>query len=146
MPSRVLASRLAKSLFVLSICLLAGNCVVKSARAEPFSNAVNADWPPFSYTVDGKAQGVLVDLLTEIIGEQMQEPIRFTALPWKRAQYHVEMGTDDALLTFPSEDRKEYAFSSRNVVYELEAHAFVQRGSPEAVFQANDRAGKHCKP
>lgn len=44
------------------------------------------------------------------------------------------MGIDDALLTFPSEDRKEYAFSSRNVVYELEAHAFVQRGSPEAAL------------
>jgi len=102
---------------------------VGMATAQTLKIGYSPDWAPYSVTTDGATQGILPSLLDEIITGHLGVPLEHVGLPWKRVQSLVKSGTLDALITFPSEDRLEYAERSENVVYDLEYRAFVRKGS-----------------
>jgi len=99
------------------------------AIAEEVSIAVNANWAPFTVKYEGHTKGLLVDLLNAIIVERMGYSIRYSPVPWKRAQLQVKSGRSDIMLTYPSDERLTYSERSENVVFALEERAFVKTGS-----------------
>lgn len=118
-----------KKVASLQVIVLALIIVPIESESADLSVAVNDNWPPFSYASGNTDRGVLVRLLTEIVETEMGYQISFEGYPWKRAQNRVKTGSTDALLTYPSDDRKLYAWPSRNIVYELEERAFARKGS-----------------
>lgn len=71
--------------------------------------ALSENSPPTSFVEDGKAVGILKELL-ELVFEQMPNyKLEFYTAPWNRAQYQLQNNNLDMFVTYPSQARKEYA-------------------------------------
>ncbi|NQW00825.1 MAG: transporter substrate-binding domain-containing protein [Rhodospirillales bacterium] len=121
---------------ILAIVLFLTCVPISIAHAETLKIGYSPDWGPYS-VVQGKATvGILPALLDEIITRRLGVPLEHVGLPWKRAQSMVKAGSLDALLTYPSATRLQYAERSGQVVYNLEYRAFVRKGSKAATALA----------
>lgn len=99
--------------------------------ASPLKLAYAENWPPYSYPdAEGKAQGILVELMDSLLAKQMGLEVQHHLLPWKRAQKQVEMGQYDAYMAVPTADRLAFANRSQHVLYWLKVKAFLSRKSP----------------
>lgn len=103
-------------------------CSTGAASAE-LRMSYNSDWPPYSSGVGETVQGILPDLMTEIVEGRMGMKVRHLGYPWKRVQRAVELGSLDAMVTVPTDARLNYARSSRETVYTVEMRPVVVRGS-----------------
>lgn len=68
--------------------------------------------PPYSSSLDDRAVGLFPDLVQLTFSFIPGYTTEHVVLPWARAQYNVRLGLADGLLTYPSEERKEYAVFS----------------------------------
>lgn len=107
---------------VCSFSLAPGN-------AAQLKVAVNSDWPPFSHGTGKTAQGILPDLMKEIVTNKMGIDVVNVGYPWARTQRMVETGQLDAMITVPTAGRLKYANSSEELVYTVEMRSVAKRGS-----------------
>lgn len=73
--------------------------------------------PPYSSSLDERAAGLfpnLVQLTFSFIPGYTAENV---VVPWSRAQYNIRLGHTDGLLTYPSEEREEYAIFSAKPLF-----------------------------
>ena len=117
---------------LLAVAVLVFYAQISAASAQSLKIGYSPDWAPYSIVKDNTTVGILPALLDEIITRNLDIPLEHVGLPWKRVQSMVKAGSLDALITFPSEARLEYAERSSNVVYNLEYRAFVHKGSAAA--------------
>tara|TARA_B100002003_G_scaffold16114_1_gene13454 strand:+ start:2276 stop:3088 length:813 start_codon:yes stop_codon:yes gene_type:complete len=68
--------------------------------------------PPYSSSFDDRAVGLFPDLVQLAFSFIPGYTTEHVVLPWARAQYNMRLGLADGLLTYPSEERKEYAVFS----------------------------------
>ncbi|MDX1561116.1 MAG: transporter substrate-binding domain-containing protein [Marinobacter sp.] len=68
--------------------------------------------PPYSFSLNDKAVGLLPDLVQLTFSFIPGYTTEHVVVPWARAQYNVRLGLADGLLTYPSEARKKYAVFS----------------------------------
>ncbi|MFC4258554.1 substrate-binding periplasmic protein [Marinobacter lacisalsi] len=68
--------------------------------------------PPYSFTHEEKADGLLPDLVQLVFSFIPDYTAESVVMPWPRAQYNVRLGFTDGLLTYPSKERKEYVIFS----------------------------------
>lgn len=88
------------------------------------------EWPPYSYRDEnGKMQGILVDLMDRLLHKMLHIEIEHGGFPWKQAQVMAESGIYDAVITFPSQERKtKYSVSSEHLL-NLEWRGFTSVNS-----------------
>src|SRR5690606_32950202 len=99
---------------------------------RPLRIAYNDTWSPYSYEgKDGKAYGILVDVLEEALVRRMGLQVEHHSYPWNRVQRHVERGVQDAFITVPTPERLIYSASSKEVAFVVEMRAFVSPQSPQ---------------
>ncbi len=88
--------------------------------------------PPLSYGVNNQCQGILHDLLRNVVEEELQYKFECTPLPWKRAQLTVKHYEYDGLSTYPSKSRKEYAYFTTVPIYKLDfGYLVYNKNKPE---------------
>jgi polar amino acid transport system substrate-binding protein len=109
-----------------------------TAQAEPIKLSYNSDWPPYSSGIGSKVNGILPDLMREIIEKRMGQKVEQSGAAWKRAQLMVEKGLADAFVTVPTNKRKKYANSSLGIVYSLEMRAVVKKDSAAHISLKSD--------
>ena len=102
---------------------------VSSGAAAELKMTYNSDWPPYSEGVGDKVSGILPELMTEIVENRMGIKVSHHGYPWKRVQRAVELGKLDAMVTVPTKARLDYAESSKSIVYTIQMHPIVVRGS-----------------
>ncbi|MDI9243859.1 transporter substrate-binding domain-containing protein [Marinobacter sp. CHS3-4] len=73
--------------------------------------------PPYSVAVNEEAAGLLPDIVELVFSFIPEYEAEHVAFPWARAQYNVENGRSDGLLTYPSDDRKKYALFTADPLY-----------------------------
>lgn len=73
--------------------------------------------PPYSYSLDDRATGLFPDLVQLTFRFIPGFTTEHVAVPWARAQYNVRLGLTDGLLTYPSEERQEYAIFSAEPLF-----------------------------
>lgn len=107
--------------FVFSSSLVANHITHKKVMI-----AYAEEWPPYSYRDEqGKMRGILVDLLDTLLSEMLDLDVIHSGFPWKRAQVLAEVGTYDAVITFPSQKRKaKYLVTQENLI-DLEWRGFT---------------------
>ena len=114
------------------VAALAGLALATSApaaRAADMKVAFNSDWAPYSMGAVGDVQGILPELITELVSNQLGVPVEIIGYPWARVQHLVEQGHADAFITMPADSRLQYALTSREVAYTVDMRATVKRGS-----------------
>lgn len=129
----------------LALVPRSGSCAAPAFRMGYFET-----YSPLSYRDEyGNLQGILVDILEEVLGKQMGLPIQHTGYPWLRAQMLAKIGEIDAICTVATAARLEYAVASSEVVVAAPRRVFVRADSPmlTELQQVHDLAGlRELKP
>ena len=87
--------------------------------------------PPYSSSIDERAVGLFPDLVQLTFSFIPGYTTEHVVLPWARAQYNVRRGLTDGLLTYPSEERQEYAtFSARPLFTQDFGHLVYSADNP----------------
>ena len=114
-------------------CHAAGPALVRVAMSEA--------GVPTSYSENGKAAGVLRELLEAVFSELPGYRLEFHVYPWTRAQRAVEDGSMDIFITFPAANRVSYAGFTAHAIYALDYGTIVyDRTSPKAATIAAARS------
>ncbi|WP_150910406.1 substrate-binding periplasmic protein [Marinobacter halotolerans] len=72
---------------------------------------------PYSSSIDERAVGLFPDLVKLAFSFIPEYTTASVVLPWARAQYNVRLGLQDGLLTYPSEERQDYAIFSAKPLF-----------------------------
>lgn len=92
------------------------------------------DWAPYSYRDEnGNMQGILVEIANELLRNKLHLDVRNEGFPWKRAQKLAEEGTFDAVITYPSENRKKKYLYAKEPLTNLEWRGFSSKYSKNYV-------------
>lgn len=87
--------------------------------------------PPYSFLRDGEAAGLLPESMELVFSFIPEYTVNSAVVPWARAQYNVRLGINDGLLTYPSEERRDYAhFSARALIHQDYGHLVYSAESP----------------
>ncbi len=90
-------------------------------------------WAPISAGDEEQVQGILPDLMHEILHIRMGYDVTHLGRPWGRAQKDIENGVADGFITTPTETRKAYANTSEQDVLYIPFQAFVRKNSAAEV-------------
>lgn len=120
-----------RSLFALlfTLLLFSESCL---AAEKIMLTYCASDWAPFSHRDQtGKPKGLYFDIINEIFIKGLGMEIRYLEVPWKRAQYKVETGKADFLITLKTKERLSYAAASSLPLLELFLHIFTYKDHPQ---------------
>jgi polar amino acid transport system substrate-binding protein len=112
---------------ILAVVLIFPFCA--SLFAEDTMDFVYFDnFPPFSWEdSDKQMQGILIDIVDEVIRDQMNINVTHSGYPWARAQIMVKDGTADAFITVPTPEREEYTKISSEPVIVTKVTLFTKK-------------------
>lgn len=100
-------------------------------QAEVIQFAVSEGEPPLSRSHNNKVHGLLPDLIRLVFEYLPEFEAEAQAFPWPRAQYFVEHGELDGLLTYPSDKRKKYAVFGDFPIYRMDfGYLIYRKNSP----------------
>lgn len=75
---------------------------------------------------DAKAEGLLIEILSEILEKNLGYKIIFRQSPWKRCQENVKKGVEDFMVTTPTEKRLTYTKASKMPLIVLKSKMYVK--------------------
>lgn len=96
----------------------------------------NADLAPISYTDNGKAKGVIVDI-AKALGAEIDRDIEVIAMDWEEAQLKVLNGEADGLLYMNEDETRQQVFDFSDTFLDAEFHIFV-RNNDRSTRNATD--------
>ena len=74
------------------------------------------NFAPYSWKVDDRMQGILIDIVNEVVQGELGIAVSHAGYPWKRAQNMVAANNADAFITTPTEKRRAYTVISKEPV------------------------------
>ncbi|PXX89530.1 hypothetical protein DIT71_13440 [Marinobacter vulgaris] len=87
--------------------------------------------PPYSSLFDERAVGLFPDLVQLAFSFIPAYTTENVVVPWSRAQYNVRLGLTEGFLTYPSEEREEYAiFSAKPLFTQNFGHLVYSADNP----------------
>ncbi|WP_020406316.1 substrate-binding periplasmic protein [Hahella ganghwensis] len=108
------------------------------AFAERSVVVVGEEFPPFEFVQNNQIVGIDIDIITRIFSE-MDIPVTFQIVPWKRAWYMVENGDAEAVLsTSRSKTRDPWLFFPKEDLWVSEYVFFVARDRRSGAFRGYD--------
>ncbi|MCR8922255.1 transporter substrate-binding domain-containing protein [Dasania sp. GY-MA-18] len=93
--------------------------------------AYGHSYAPFSWLQQGEVKGLQVDILTELFEKRLGIKTVHRAYPWKRAQWQVQTGQDDAMLTANTPERSLYTHASTEVLIPVNYYVYTYRDHPQ---------------
>lgn len=111
-------------LVLLSITGLCGEEKVFKLAHDPYA--------PFHWNDQEtkKSIGIFVDMCDELIGRRMGYKVEYKEYPWKRAQVNVANGVEDAFISLPTPERREYTVSGKVPFVVMTRVIFTQPDNP----------------
>jgi len=120
-------------LFALSTLAIFTGSNARAADDERPLVFVYADtYPPLSHGKGTEVEGLLPDLVKQIVEDKMGQKVRHWGEAWPRAQRSVKVGSAFALITSLNPERLAYAHASRQPVLTLPFRFFAIKGSKAA--------------
>lgn len=101
-----------------TVCLLVALALPRQSPGHEkltFAFAENA--PPYSFSSEERAAGLLPDLVQLVFSMVPGYTADSAVMPWARAQYNVRFGDADGFLTYPSRERRDYAVFSAEPLF-----------------------------
>jgi polar amino acid transport system substrate-binding protein len=91
-----------------------------------------ADYRPYSYSLNGKAAGIEVDVLNAVAA-RLNIKIHHQVLPWKRVQMMVEGGALDAYVAVKTPARSKYTVAGKQSIALGKVSFFVHKDNYKKV-------------
>ena len=105
------------TIVTLCLCCLSAPVVTREMQVVFAQNYL-----PFSWQQDGQVQGIMKDLLDELLVKRLGIEVQYTVCPWARCQALVKNGVKDAFLTIPTLARGKY---SKHAIYPIFISDFI---------------------
>jgi len=135
--------RCIKLLLLFVLCVNGTFCYGKARQKIVFAAGA---WAPYAYMdKNGQAKGLYIDILTELFEKQLGMELVYQNVPWKRAQYNVQNGQADFLVTVPTESRLQYAVQSNLPVLEFYLKVYTYVNHPKLAQINNISSGSDIK-
>lgn len=113
---------------VLCLALAAFLFHVLPASAEPPIRLVFAEQlTPLSFADAGRTRGILVDVASDILRDDLGLAVEIGLYPWERAQQMVRQGEADGFVTISTAARREYAVCGQLPVLRASLHPLVRQ-------------------
>lgn len=109
------------------------------AALAPLRLAYFETYSPLSYVEGGALKGILVDLLNEVLGKRLGQPLQHEGYPWPRAQALVQRGECDAICSIATPERLAYAVAAEEPVLSAPTCIFVRADHPQLPALAQAR-------
>lgn len=85
------------------------------------------NYAPFSWEVNSKMKGILIDVITEAVEVEMGIQVSHEGYPWARAQKMVLINEADAFVTVPTPERRRFTEISTEPVISVDFSIFVSK-------------------
>lgn len=116
---------------VLSILFTTPILMAPQVNAQGVLRIAYSTYPPFHWVDEtGKMTGLFYEIITEALEKRMGLTVVWTAYPWTRCQENLQIGKEDAIITFPTAERAEYAVTHKDPFYEKALHLFTYVDHP----------------
>jgi ABC-type amino acid transport substrate-binding protein len=112
--------------------LAAGVLAPAQGASDPARKLIVAyddDFAPFSYTDGQRTRGIMPELL-DLVFAPAGVALEHVTRPWRRVQAEVRYGSVDAMCTFASHLRRQYADASKTPIVMQQPHVFYMASSP----------------
>ncbi len=86
--------------------------------------------PPLTYMENGKARGILTDIVVEIFSKRMGLDVDHEQETWSLCNKKVRKGLSDAFFTFPTDERLKFCDTHIRTGYTFEWTIFTYAGHP----------------
>ncbi|MDE1461166.1 substrate-binding periplasmic protein [Spartinivicinus poritis] len=135
-------------LILLWFVIVATAGFLQQASAQQEFLIVGEEWPPFEFKDGEEVVGIDVDIVTHIFKE-MNIPVTFKMLPWKRAWSMVEEGKADAVFSTSFKEKrvpyliypKEHMWMSEFVFFNNAANRLSQFEGYKTVVEKDLKVG-----
>jgi polar amino acid transport system substrate-binding protein len=112
---------LRRAISFLAICV----SMLNQAMAQPVRIAHDQNFPPFSMTIDGNAQGLVLDIL-RAAAARVGTDIIFLAVPFDQKQVTLENGQADAYFPLSITPERQQSFDFSEVLVVTGGSVFVR--------------------
>lgn len=101
-------------------------------HAQPPLRMAFPDFHPFHWIDDnGQPKGFFYDIITEALDRRMGITTVWTVFPWPRCQANLKTGKDDAILTVPTAERRDYTVTHKRPFYTKPLNIFTYANHPQ---------------
>jgi polar amino acid transport system substrate-binding protein len=114
----------------LSPCISESTAHPTTQKPSKLILVYDESYAPYSYLENGEVKGIMPAILELLLGKTAGIQLEHKARPWRRAQAEVKSGIADAMCTFASTERQEFALSSSHPIVVLKPHLFYTADSP----------------
>lgn len=121
------------ALLVQNLCAPVSAAAPESASSDEqvMKVAFAEDYPPFSWRPkDGSVQGILRDLLAELLESRLGVPVEYFIYPWASAQLLVEEGKMDAFFSIPTPARGLYTETTQHPLFVSDYYLYTGIENP----------------
>lgn len=101
-----------------------------SPREQQSFSVVYDSFAQYIDMEDGQAEGLYVDVITEALEIRLDTPVEFIWQPWQRAQFSVQNGLVDAMITVATDARLDYSEAGNVPVALSRIRLFTVAGHP----------------
>lgn len=90
---------------------------------------ITESWAPFSYKENGQVKGAITDVVRSVF-QDMNVPVTFRVVPWKRAVAMLKKGKGDALYSASyKSDRAKFLIYPKHPIYQVKYLFYSKKGS-----------------
>ena len=85
------------------------------------------EWKPMFFSEGEKIKGLYTEYLETIFKKNMNIKVKYSIVPWKRAQLYVEKGGADLILTVPTKKRLKFSIKNVKPIYQMYLHIYTYK-------------------
>ena len=115
-------------LFLLVLLMLPA---LVNAQAKITYAFADEAWMPMIYQEEGVYRGLYIEILKAVFEQELNLKLNYSAKPWKRAQWDVEKGQADFMLTVATPSRLKYATPSNAPFFKLYLNVYTYQNHPK---------------
>ena len=93
--------------------------------------AYGHNYKPYAWVEDGVLMGIHIDILNELFIKRLGYDIEHQRFPWKRAQWQLQSGKADAILTAYTQSRAQYSIASNEAIITLQYKLYTYKQHPQ---------------
>ncbi|MBL8708940.1 MAG: transporter substrate-binding domain-containing protein [Rhodospirillaceae bacterium] len=125
---------------VLALSLL---LALPAVAEQPLRLVFSENLAPLSFREAGSNRGILIDIASDLVVNQLGLSLEVELYPWERAQAMVRQGHADGFITIATSARREYAKCGNVPVIRATVHPLLRKDHAQraAIAAVEDLAG-----
>ena len=92
--------------------------------------AYGHNYKPFAWVENGQLKGMHIDILNELFQKRLGLQVEHQRYPWKRAQWQLQTGKADIIVTAYTANRAQYSVASQEALVNIQYKLYTYKDHP----------------